>query len=127
MVAMMRMPGMRFGAAALIAAAALLAAAAGRASAAAAAPSATTGPVSQIGSSSATATETVNPGGQSTTWYFEYGTSTSYGSKSATSSAGNGTAGVDVSAVLGNLSPGTTYHYRLVASNATGTDRGGDG
>ena len=41
--------------------------------------------------------------------------------------AGSGTTNVDVTATLGNLEAGTTYHYRLVASNATGTSRGADG
>ena len=47
--------------------------------AAAATPSAITGPVTSVGPTTATATGTVNPNGQATTWYVEYGTSTSYG------------------------------------------------
>jgi hypothetical protein len=92
-----------------------------------AAPTAMTGPVSAVGPTSATASGTVNPGGQSTSWYFEYGTSTSYGKKTATKSAGSGTANVQVSGVLTGLSAGTTYHYRLVATNGAGTARGADG
>jgi hypothetical protein len=92
-----------------------------------AAPTAMTGPVSAVGPTSATASGTVNPGGQSTSWYFEYGTSTSYGKKTATKSAGSGTANVQVSGVLTGLSAGTTYHYRLVATNGAGAARGADG
>jgi hypothetical protein len=92
-----------------------------------AAPTAITGPVSAVGSTSATASGTVNPAGQSTSWHFEYGTSTSYGRKTATKSAGSGTANVQVSGALTGLSAGTTYHYRLVATNGAGSARGADG
>ena len=97
------------------------------AAAAAAAPTATTGPVTAVGPTTATVTGTVNPDGAATTWYVEYGTSTSYGSKTATSSAGSGTANVGVSAALTGLAAGTTYHYRVVATNSAGTSRGADG
>jgi hypothetical protein len=107
----------------LIAAVALLVPAA----AGAAPPAAITGPVTAVGPSSANATGTVNPGGQATTWYVEYGTSTSYGSRTPNRSAGSGTANVAVSAPLSGLAPGTTYHYRVVATNAAGTSRGADG
>jgi hypothetical protein len=92
-----------------------------------AAPTAITGPMSSVGPSSATASGTVNPNGRSTSWYFEYGTSTSYGKKTASKGAGSGSANVQVSGALTGLSSGTTYHYRLVATNSDGTTRGGDG
>ena len=69
----------------------------------------------------------MNPDGQATTWYVEYGTSTSYGSKTANVSAGSGTANTAVSAYLTGLTAGTTYHYRVVATNSSGTARGADG
>jgi hypothetical protein len=90
-------------------------------------PTASTGPVTQVGATSATVSGTVNPGGQATTWHVEYGTSTSYGSRTASTSAGSGTATTSVSASLASLSPGTTYHYRVVAVNGAGTSRGADG
>src|SRR5438874_1038497 len=80
-----------------------------------------------VGPTSATVTGTVNPGGVSTTWYVEYGTSTTYGSKTASSGAGAGTANVPVSATLPGLAQGTTYHYRVVAMSTAGTSRGADG
>ena len=100
---------------------------AGAGAAAVAGPTAITGPVSAVGTSSATATGTVNPNGQATNWYFEFGTSTSYGRRTPTRSAGSGSANVQVSAGLTGLSPGTTYHYRVVATGAGGTTRGADG
>lgn len=93
----------------------------------AAAPTATTGPVTDVGATSATVSGTVNPGGQATTWYVEYGTSTSYGSSTPSTNAGSGTATTSVSRSLASLAPGTTYHYRVVAVNGAGTARGADG
>ena len=93
----------------------------------AAPPAASTGPVSAVGPTSATATGAVNPHGVATSWYFEFGTTTAYGRKTTTRSAGSGTSDVSVSATLSGLAPGTTYHYRLVATSADGTARGVDG
>jgi hypothetical protein len=92
------------------------------------APTVTTGSPSPVGSTTATISGTVNPNGQSTTYQFDYGTSTSYGSHSPTSpgSAGSGTTAVVESANLTGLSSGTTYHYRIEATNATGTSLGSD-
>ena len=93
----------------------------------AAAPTALTGPVNAVGGSTATVTGTVNPGGAATDWWFEYGTSTSYGSKTGTTTTGTGSTNIAVNASLTGLSPATTYHYRLVAKNASGTSNGADG
>jgi hypothetical protein len=110
---------------AVLAAAALLASTAGAASPAP--PTAITGPVTALGSTGATANGTVNPNGTATSWYVEYGTTTSYGSKTAAKGAGSGTANVAASAPLTSLAPGTTYHYRLVATSTAGTSHGADG
>jgi len=117
--------GRRLSGTVLVTGVALLAGLAGAASAAT--PTAITGPVSAVGPTSATAGGTVNPNGLATTWYLEYGTSTGYGSKTPTTSAGSGTANITVSTTLTSLTPGTTYHYRLVAANSSGTSRGADG
>jgi hypothetical protein len=103
---------------------AMLAAAAG---ARAAAPTAITGSVTAVGATTATVTGTVNPGGVATTWYVEYGTSTSYGSQTASTNAGSGTSNTAVSVSLASLAQGTTYHYRVVATSTAGTSRGSDG
>lgn len=91
------------------------------------APSATTGPVTAVGATTATVSGIVNPNGVATSWYVEYGTSTSYGSKTSATSAGSGTSSVAISASLTGLSPGTTYHYRVVATSSAGTGQGADG
>ena len=96
------------------------------ASAAASPPSATSGSPSSVGESSATVNGTVNPNGQSTTYYFRYGTTTSYGLQTTPAGAGSGTGMVAVHAALDGLSPNTTYHYQLVATSSAGTTNGAD-
>ncbi len=92
-----------------------------------AAPTATTGPVSTVTNTSATVSGGVNPGGETTTWYVEYGTTTSYGKQTSSNNAGSGTSTVSISATIGSLSSATTYHYRVVAKNPSGTSHGSDG
>jgi hypothetical protein len=89
-------------------------------------PAATTGGVRDVGTTGATLTASVNPHGATTSYKFEYGTSTSYGSSTPTTGAGDGMRSAGVSARIGGLTPGKRYHYRIVASNAVGTTRGGD-
>jgi hypothetical protein len=92
----------------------------------AAAPTATTGPATAIGATTATVTGTVAPGGQATTWYVQYGTSTSYGAQTAKANAGSGTTAVNITSNLTGLKAGATYHYRVVATNSTSTVHGSD-
>src|SRR6185437_3935203 len=68
----------------------------------------------------------VYPNGLSTTYYWQYGTSTAYGQQTSPQSVGSGTAPLTAQASLTGLSPGVTYHYRLVATNSDGTDYGYD-
>jgi hypothetical protein len=67
---------------------------------------------------------TVNPKGTSTKYYFKYGKTTSYGSTTPEESAGSGQASVAENAVVTDLAPGTTYHYRIVATSEGGTVEG---
>lgn len=77
---------------------------------------------------SATLNGTVNPNGQATTYWFEYGTTIAYGSQTplVPASAGSGAGALPFSAVASGLTRGTTYHYRIVATSAGGTVNGGD-
>ncbi len=68
----------------------------------------------------------MNPSGQSTTYFFRYGTTTSYGLQTSRSGAGSGTGMVAVHAGLDGLSPNTTYHYQLVATSSAGPSNGPD-
>ena len=92
------------------------------------APAAVTGSASGVTTTTATLNGTVNPEGAATTYQFQYGTSTSYGSVAPASaaSAGSGSGANGVSVGLTGLSAGTTYDYRLVATNAAGTTTGGN-
>ena len=94
---------------------------------AAGAPVVVTGAVSALGSASVTVAGTVHPNGIATTWVVEYGTTVSYGSATAPVSASSGTTPVDISATLSGLAAGTTYHYRVAATNTGGTTNGADG
>jgi len=89
-------------------------------------PAATTGAATSVGQSTATATGTVDPNGMATTFHMEYGTSTSYGLVTSDQDAGSGTGAASVQAGLTGLTSDTTYHYRVVATNAAGVDRGAD-
>lgn len=91
-------------------------------------PTVTTGSATGITSTAATIAGTINPNGVSTTYHFEYGTTTSYGTHapSPDGSAGSGTTATLVSANLSGLTASTTYHYRLVAANSAGTTNGSD-
>src|SRR5204863_4357610 len=73
------------------------------------APDAVTGTAGSISSSAAMVTGSVNPNGRPTTWFFEYGTSSSYGSRTASQNGGTGTSTVDVSAQISGLQAGRTY------------------
>jgi phosphodiesterase/alkaline phosphatase D-like protein len=92
----------------------------------AAAPTATTGDASGITDTQASVAGTVNPQGQLTSYAFQYGTTTAYGQQTALTSAGSGRADTAVRADLAGLTPGTTYHYRVIATNADGTTVGAD-
>ena len=89
-------------------------------------PDVVTGWATEISGNSAKLNGTVNPNGASTTYYFEYGTTTSYGSTTTSTNAGAGTNDVSVNTSLSGLTTNTTYHYRLVASNSGGTGYGID-
>lgn len=91
------------------------------------APTATTNPASGVTSSGGILNGTVNPMGSATTYYFQWGTTSSYGNNTSGQSAGSGTSNLAVSANITGLSQHTVYHYRLVATNSAGTSYGSDG
>ena len=90
----------------------------------AAQPSVTTGAATGVSGGAATVHGNVNPNRSATTYFFEYGTTTTYGSTTTSTSAGSGSSAVAVSADLTGLSSGSTYDFRLVATNAHGTTEG---
>jgi hypothetical protein len=92
--------------------------------ASAAAPTATTQAASSITSTSAQLNSYVNPNGASTTIYFQYGLTTSYGS--TTTSGSIGTSAGNYGTTVSGLTANTLYHFRIVAYNSGGTNYGGD-
>ena len=89
-------------------------------------PTVTTGAASEIHIYYSTLSGTVDPEGVSTDYYFEYGPTTSYGSRTRVKEIAAGTKALEVSAVIEALSGGATYHYRIVAKNTAGTIDGAD-
>jgi hypothetical protein len=73
-----------------------------------------------------TFTAVLNPGGATTTYRFQYGTSTAYGLETFGKSIPAGVLPSSVSFRVNSLAPHTTYHFRVVASNRAGTTFGPD-
>ena len=74
----------------------------------------------------ATLRGTVNPRSLATSYVFQYGPTAAYGAQTAPASLAAGAAAVRVTGAAAALVPATTYHFRLVATNATGTSVTGD-
>jgi len=108
---------------ALIFAAALAALAVAAPVASAAAPAVSTGGAA-VTPSTATFTGSVDPNGRATTYWFEYGLTASYGSRTASLPAGSGSSAVTAAGSAAGLSANTVISYRLVARNGDGTARG---
>ena len=90
------------------------------------APVATTLPATAITSTTATINGTINPNSLPTSYHFEWGTTIAYGTNTAIISAGTGSTNVPVFENLTGLVSGTTYHFRVVATNSDGTTNGSD-
>ncbi|MEI6061778.1 MAG: BACON domain-containing carbohydrate-binding protein [Bacteroidota bacterium] len=90
------------------------------------APVAITLDATAVTSSAATLNGTINPNSLATNYYFEWGTSVSYGNTTTITAAGSGSANVAASANISGLTGGTTYHFRVVATNSDGTTNGAD-
>jgi phosphodiesterase/alkaline phosphatase D-like protein len=92
-------------------------------------PTVTTGTATKVAATHATMNGTVNPHGSDTTYYFQYCPTPLYERPMSTApqQAGNGTSTVNVSVDISNkLTPMNTYHYRIVATNKSGTSYGED-
>jgi hypothetical protein len=63
----------------------------------------------------------VNPNGSATDVWFEWGTTTAYGSETTPQSLSTGSSTVPVSDDLSGLAENSTYYYRVVGKNANGT------
>jgi hypothetical protein len=82
----------------------------------------------EVGAKSARLGAELNPLGSATEYHFEYGASTAYGTSAPIPDASAGAGHADTAAFLAieGLTPETTYHYRVVASNGFGAVQGED-
>jgi streptogramin lyase len=90
-------------------------------------PPAVTAPTAaSVRSTGATLGATVTDQDQATTFRIEYGPTPLYGSATADVAVPAGPGAQTVAAPVTGLSPNTTYHFRVVATNAGGTTYGPD-
>ncbi len=83
------------------------------------APSIVSEYTSQVGPSGVTLNAQIDPDGAGTTYHFDYGTTNSFGQSTPESaSIGSDNSNHTASAAIQGLQPGTTYHYRVVATNS---------
>jgi len=91
------------------------------------APTVTDSFTARVGSTEAVLAGGIVPGGAPTTYHFEYGPTPAYGQSTAESSSiGADNESHEVSATLGSLAPGATYHWRVVATNGVASTPGPD-
>lgn len=89
----------------------------------------TTGAVKNVTPESVALTGTLNPDGFDTHYYFQWGTTSAYGSTTPVppgTDAGTGTSTIEAETALSSLAVNSTYHYRLVGENRFGTTYGAD-
>ena len=86
-------------------------------------PSINNAAATNVTANSADLNAQINPNGFDTTYHFEWGTTTAYGTDVPVPDAniGAGTSDVPVTTHLVGLSPGITYHWRIVARDQNGT------
>ncbi len=82
-------------------------------------PMATTEQATAVTETEATLNGKVDPEGQATSYYFEYGTTESYGTKTSEMPAGSGSTNQEFHFTWTGLSPNTTYYFQLVAVYGT--------
>ncbi|HEY4098351.1 MAG TPA: choice-of-anchor D domain-containing protein, partial [Baekduia sp.] len=90
------------------------------------AATAATGAASAVGQDAAALAGLAEPGGGATDVWFEYGTTTDYGTATTHQPLAAAAGSTAVTEQLTGLQPSTTYHFRLVAQNDAGTTHGAD-
>ncbi len=90
------------------------------------APGAATTPAVSLSPTGASLAASVSPNSQATTYVFDWGLTTAYGNTTTPASAGSGGSAAAVTSPLSGLSPVTTYHFRVTATNAAGSTVGAD-
>ncbi len=83
-----------------------------------------TNPATNISNNTATLNGQINPNGAATSYWFEWGKTTTLGNSSAGQGVGSGSTFTPVSSSIANLLAGTTYYFRLVGQNQYGISYG---
>lgn len=81
---------------------------------------------SEVGATGARLSSSVNDFGHAGAYHYEYGTSGSYGSSTTPASLGASEESVSAGALLSDLQPDTTYHFRVAVEGPYGTALGPD-
>jgi hypothetical protein len=85
------------------------------------------GAASNVTQTTATISASIQPSFSPTTYHFEYGLTSLYGSSTPQSaSIGSDMSVHAATATVAALTPATTYHYRVLATNTIGTASGSD-
>ncbi len=79
-----------------------------------------------VGAGGALLTAQLNSYGVSTKYFFEYGPTIAYGSRTPSANTG-GEGQAIVSMSVEGLAPGSEYHFRIVAEQESGSEDGADG
>jgi len=90
-------------------------------------PVATTNATVAPTDTTAVVTGTVIPRGAKTTYWYEYGTSASFGQRTAEQEVGSGWTAIPTPGYITGLTRDTTYYFRLVAKNQFGQVTGSQG
>ena len=91
------------------------------------APTITGASIANITSTGATLSAEIYPHGEITTYRVEYGPTNTYGSSTPEASISVQHGPASIQAVLTGLAPNGEYHYRIVATNETGSEQSPDG
>ncbi|HMJ91090.1 MAG TPA: choice-of-anchor Q domain-containing protein [Candidatus Acidoferrum sp.] len=87
-------------------------------------PTVTTFIATNITLSNATLVALINPNNSAAQYIFEWGTSTNYGFVTTAEVLDPGVGETFVQAAIGSLSSGSTFHFRIVATNESGVSFG---
>ena len=77
-----------------------------------------------VSNSTVVVTGRVNPNGAQTSYWFEYGQTTSLGTRTAAQTLGSGYVNIPTPGYITGLTPSTLYYFRLSARNNFGTVNG---
>jgi hypothetical protein len=89
-------------------------------------PAAITLPATSVTSTGAVVNGIIRPNGLRTTFWFEWGTDTGYGTRSSTKLLLSNVVEANTNALVTPILPNITYHYRVVATNLNGMITGQD-